>query len=322
MIQVQYDALRKHQKRPGSRFFKELGINEMCLLVTGPDGMLSPFDLNHARAAGRHVPIGPVGPFGTLSPSDCHPAGPYVAGGGGALLAQMGRCLRLSLIMLARLAGMLLLALWVRLGCCPRLTVTLRFLTMLTRLILAPEWVRTRDPVIRRPPRYRWTTAPASWPWWDVQDCVPGSLRFCLVDPGGRTLLLGDGGPEVLEDDLVLGATVPLPAIKDSHVASLLGEMLVGNCDVTTNGNITAGLDGWSAPGMIGSSSGIVRAGCAAFPRCTGTSTCVDEYTEEDILDQFETLTACQCIMAVICMKIRIGIIRMLSQVRHMWKTI
>ena len=26
--QVQYDALRKHQKRPGSRFFKELGIDE------------------------------------------------------------------------------------------------------------------------------------------------------------------------------------------------------------------------------------------------------------------------------------------------------
>ena len=26
---------------------------------------------------------------------------------------------------------------------------------------LAPEWVRTSDPVIRRPARYRWTTAPA-----------------------------------------------------------------------------------------------------------------------------------------------------------------
>ena len=26
---------------------------------------------------------------------------------------------------------------------------------------LAPEWVRTSDPVIRSPPRYRWTTAPA-----------------------------------------------------------------------------------------------------------------------------------------------------------------
>ena len=26
---------------------------------------------------------------------------------------------------------------------------------------LAPEWVRTIDPVIRSPARYRWTTAPA-----------------------------------------------------------------------------------------------------------------------------------------------------------------
>ena len=26
---------------------------------------------------------------------------------------------------------------------------------------LAPEWVRTSDPVIRSPARYRWTTVPA-----------------------------------------------------------------------------------------------------------------------------------------------------------------
>ena len=28
--------------------------------------------------------------------------------------------------------------------------------------LYAPEWVRTSDPVIRSPARYRWTTAPAS----------------------------------------------------------------------------------------------------------------------------------------------------------------
>ena len=28
---------------------------------------------------------------------------------------------------------------------------------------LAPEWVRTSDTVIRRPARYRWTTAPANY---------------------------------------------------------------------------------------------------------------------------------------------------------------
>ena len=27
---------------------------------------------------------------------------------------------------------------------------------------LAPEWVRTSDPVIRSPARYRWTTVPAA----------------------------------------------------------------------------------------------------------------------------------------------------------------
>ena len=32
---------------------------------------------------------------------------------------------------------------------------------------LAPEWVRTSDPVIRSPARYRWTTAPA---WVDEED--------------------------------------------------------------------------------------------------------------------------------------------------------
>ena len=31
---------------------------------------------------------------------------------------------------------------------------------------LAPEWVRTSDPVIRSPARYRWTTAPARFPEW------------------------------------------------------------------------------------------------------------------------------------------------------------
>ena len=30
---------------------------------------------------------------------------------------------------------------------------------------LAPEWVRTSDPVIRSPARYRWTTAPARSSW-------------------------------------------------------------------------------------------------------------------------------------------------------------
>ena len=88
--------------------------------ISFPVGPTYPADPDGPFFAG-----GPVGPFGTISPSDCHlagPAGPYVAG---ALLAQMRRCLRLHLTMLARLAGMLLLALLACLGHCPHLTLTL-----------------------------------------------------------------------------------------------------------------------------------------------------------------------------------------------------
>ena len=37
--------------------------------------------LDHADPAGQRAAVGPVGLFGMLSPSDCYPAGPYVAGG-------------------------------------------------------------------------------------------------------------------------------------------------------------------------------------------------------------------------------------------------
>ena len=33
---------------------------------------------------------------------------------------------------------------------------------------LAPEWVRTSDPVIRSPARYRWTTAPTCCVQWNT----------------------------------------------------------------------------------------------------------------------------------------------------------
>ena len=37
---------------------------------------------------------------------------------------------------------------------------------------LSPEWVRTSDPVIRSPARYRWTTAPADLLYWRKYDAV------------------------------------------------------------------------------------------------------------------------------------------------------
>ena len=56
----------------------------------GPDKTLLGLDplehsgLDHAGLAGQHAALGPLGLLGTLSPSDCYPAGPagpYVAGG-------------------------------------------------------------------------------------------------------------------------------------------------------------------------------------------------------------------------------------------------
>ena len=69
-----------------------------------------------------------------MSLSDSGPTGPYVAG---VPVGPDGR--HVSLTMLARLAGMLLLALGVRLGRCPHLTVTLlaRLAHMLQGALLA-----------------------------------------------------------------------------------------------------------------------------------------------------------------------------------------
>ena len=39
---------------------------------------------------------------------------------------------------------------------------------------LAPEWVRTSDPVIRSPARYRWTTAPAKRNAWTAEESSEG----------------------------------------------------------------------------------------------------------------------------------------------------
>ena len=129
-------------------------------------------------------------------------------------------------------------------------------------------------------------------PFGTLSPSTPGSA--ILVDPGGSTLLPGEGGPKfcpgVLTDDLVLGAAVPIPAVRNPRVTSSPGEVLVDNCDVITNGNI-AGHDGSSDPEMVGSSSVVVRAGCAALPRSTDTTlVSVNECTECDILDQFETI--------------------------------
>ena len=48
---------------------------------------------------------------------------------------------------------------------------------------LAPEWIRTSDPVIRSPARYRWTTAPAHYPEEVIQDRTEylGYIYFFII---------------------------------------------------------------------------------------------------------------------------------------------
>ena len=46
---------------------------------------------------------------------------------------------------------------------------------------LAPEWVRTSDPVIRSPARYRWTTVPAYSEVWNVAQSPPTPHHVALV---------------------------------------------------------------------------------------------------------------------------------------------
>ena len=83
---------------------------------------------------------------------------------------------------------------------------------------------------------------------------VPSS-SVILVDPGGQTAPPGDGGlklgPDVREDDLVLGAAVPLPAENIYRVTLSPVEVRVSTCDVTTDGNIAAGLVNWNTEGDI-----------------------------------------------------------------------
>ena len=60
-----------------------------------------------------------------------------------------------------------------------------------------------------------------------------------LVDPGGRTALPGDGGPkrgpDVREENLVLGTAVPLPVENIARVALSPVEVRVSTFDVTSD---------------------------------------------------------------------------------------
>ena len=88
----------------------------------------------------------------------------------------------------------------------------------------------------------------------------------------------------------MLVAAVPLPAIRDPMVASSPVEVIVGDCDVITEENIT-GHDGWLDPEVVGTPSVVAMVGRNALPMSNDTTlSCVDECTEWDIRDQFETI--------------------------------
>ena len=57
---------------------------------------------------------------------------------------------------------------------------------------LAPEWVRTSDPVIRSPARYRWTMAPARVQLMEQRVCLAPTANFCRGRARGRNR--GRGG--------------------------------------------------------------------------------------------------------------------------------
>ena len=88
----------------------------------------------------------------------------------------------------------------------------------------------------------------------------------------------------------MLVAAVPLPAIRDPMLASSPVEVMVGDCDVVIEDNIT-GHDGWSDREVVETSSVVAMVGRTILPISNDTTfSCVDECTEWDIRAQFETI--------------------------------
>ena len=135
---------------------------------------MSPFFSDPAGPTG--FAGGPVGLYGTLSPSDSDPAGPVGPYAAGALLAQIGRCPRFSLTLLARLA--LQVALSARVGRCPRLNMIL--LAQMACMFQVALWA-----CLAHCPRLN----PVLRYWWTLGGGVPMS-----DPPPGGTLPPGAGG--------------------------------------------------------------------------------------------------------------------------------
>ena len=78
---------------------------------------------------------------------------------------------------------------------------------------LAPEWVRTSDPVIRSPARYRWTTAHVR----PMYKKANNNSQFLIYKPQFKEKYLGylGGSPGVPFNDQT--ASILLPQLSSSH---------------------------------------------------------------------------------------------------------
>ena len=122
---------------------------------------------------------------------------------------------------------------------------------------LAPEWVRTSDPVIRSPARYRWTTAPASPAVRaDLKSAMSTSvagMADCSVRRMGetgssQTLACTQLGPARTAHQLAsVSGCIP-------HVSSLLVFGWQGHCELPGSWPHCSHL--WSAPAVASHSEG------------------------------------------------------------------
>ena len=111
---------------------------------------------------------------------------------------------------------------------------------------LAPEWVRTNDPVIRSPARYRWTTAPANFldqiNQWKIALRKPILTHNIerkkgeaanIIDPG--VIVDYQKSPRAVEAKAMLlgySKTAPLVITKDSHTLMrnyLIIQLMISN---------------------------------------------------------------------------------------------
>ena len=99
---------------------------------------------------------------------------------------------------------------------------------------LAPEWVRTSDPVIRSPARYRWTTAPAYVKRLKQKSSVYRSeMARNAIESDFRTSKMAAGGHfvnKIIKLKLWHRSEMVLYAIKSDLLASIFKNIHQKSC--------------------------------------------------------------------------------------------